>query len=81
MNTGKGAKYGNTIAAQWHAYATLTASQNHLNESKRAFYAGAEALFEILMHAPIDENTSEALFVQTKGEFEAFAAAVKAGRE
>jgi hypothetical protein len=82
------AKYGTTLAEQWQSYEAgvipRTASPVQRVESRRAFYAGAQALFEILTRGASDgdevTDDDEQLMLRVNAEIQAFIADVKAGR-
>jgi hypothetical protein len=82
------AKYGRTIAEQWNEYRSRvmprTVGETQLRETRRAFYAGAQALQQVMTHGVSDEadmtDADERLMLNIDAEFVQFAADVKAGR-
>jgi hypothetical protein len=80
-------KYGATIAAQWQSYEQMvmppTAGREQRQETRRGFYAGAQAVFEILVRGVSDEpemtDGDEQLMQRLSAEFEQFAADVRRG--
>lgn len=87
MNTP--AKYGRTIAEQWAAYRAAaipaSATVGQVRQCRRAFYAGAQALQQIMLTGVSTEGEDmteddERLMLGIDAEFVQFAADVKAGR-
>jgi len=82
------AKYGRTLAEQWNGYRRSvmppTVGETQLRETRRAFYAGAQALQQVMLHGVSNEpdmtDGDERLMRAIDAEFERFAADVKAGR-
>jgi hypothetical protein len=82
-----GAKYGSTLAEQWRSYETTlpkSAGSVQRQETRRAFYGGAQAAFEVLVHgvsagSEVTED-DESLMVSLAAELEQFVEDVKAGR-
>lgn len=82
------AKHGSTIAAQWASYRSAcipaTAGETQVRESRRAFYAGAQALQVILLAGVSDEadmtDSDERLMQSIDAELTQFGADVKARR-
>lgn len=82
------AKYGRTLAEQWNEYRGRvmppTVGETQLRETRRAFYAGAQALQQVMAHGVSDEadmtDADERLMLSIDAEFVQFAADVKAGR-
>lgn len=80
-------KYGRTIAEQWRSYEREvlppTAGQLQRQETRRSFYAGAQAMVEIVLHGVSDEpemtDDDEQPLTRLHAELEQFAADVKRG--
>jgi hypothetical protein len=71
------------IAAKWDLFAAAVlptdASRIQRQEMRRAFYAGAEALRQVMLDAPDDDAGELAHCDAIEADFMAFAAAVKNG--
>lgn len=82
------AKHGSTLAAQWASYERLvipaTAGDLQRQETRRAFYAGAQDLFELLQHGvsagPEFTAEDERLLEAVDAELRQFVLEVKEGR-
>lgn len=82
-----GAKYGKSLAEQWRSYERVlpaTAGDVQRRETRRGFYAGAQAMFEVLVRGVSsgDDFTEAdaALMVSLDAELRQFVEDVKAGR-
>lgn len=80
-------KYGRTLAEQWRSYEKQVlppaAGAVQRQETRRAFYAGAQSAFLVLVHgvspgSNVTEN-DEALMIALDAEFRQFADDMKAG--
>ena len=82
------AKHGSTLAAQWASYdrnvLPATAGDVQRKETRRAFYAGAQALVEVLTHGISDAaeltTDDDALMASVDAELQQFIRDVKEGR-
>lgn len=82
------AKYGNTIAKQWAEYRSAAipahATEGQVRQCRRAFYAGAQALHEIMVNGvsndPDMTDDDERILRGIEAEFDQFAADVRGGR-
>lgn len=81
------AKYGSTLAAQWLSFEAIllaTAGEVQRQETRRAFYAGAQALLQVMTHgvseAPETTESDEAFMASVDAELKQFALDVREGR-
>jgi hypothetical protein len=72
------------LARKWDLFSAAVlptdASAIQRKEMRRAFYAGAEAMRQVLLDAPDDEAGELALCDSVEADFMAFAAAVQSGQ-
>lgn len=71
------------IAQQWDSYVAFvlptSASDTQRKETKRAFYAGAEAFRRVMLEAPDEDAAALQYCDDLQAEFDAFVAAVQGG--
>lgn len=74
----------NTLASHWDTFNAVVvppgASETQRRETKRAFYAGAEAMRRFMLDVPDEEDAAMVQLDALQAEFEAFQKDVMEGR-